>query len=127
MTNVCPPGQVNEDGNDQFRVVGVLSRNTVIVFQLRGVKLLEKPVVHKALMILAEQVEHIGRRQEPWIKLDGIRLECGLHDITQVFFQRQYYSDQLNNKLFRTAVRRNEVRVVHSALTCVQFPRNRRA
>ena len=41
-------------------MVGVLPQRTVAVFELSGIELIENILVQIALMIVAEQVKHVG-------------------------------------------------------------------
>jgi hypothetical protein len=82
---------IDEDGDDQFRVIGVLAQYTVIALQIRCVKLLENIFVQIALMILAEQVENIGWKQKSLVELNGAWFEGRLHGISSVLLPLTIY------------------------------------
>jgi hypothetical protein len=72
---------INEDGDDQFWVVGVLAQFTVVALQFGCVKLLENILVQITLMILAEQVKNIGWKQKSLVEFNGAWFEWRLHGI----------------------------------------------
>jgi hypothetical protein len=82
---------IDEDGDDQFRVVGALSQFTVMALQLRGVELLEDIFVEVALMTLAEQIENISWKHEPLVEFDGAWLEWRFHGIITAVLMAQLY------------------------------------
>lgn len=82
---------VDEDGDNQFRVVGALSQFAVMALQLRCVELFEETFVKVALMILAEQIENIGWKHEPLVEFDGAWLEWRFHGIITAVLMAQLY------------------------------------
>jgi len=67
-------------------MVGVLPQMTVAVFELGGIELFENILVQIALMIVVEQVKHVGGEHQPLVKLNGAAFKRWFHAIIPTFF-----------------------------------------